>query len=65
MLALIKRAPWDAETDESSGADRFTWQIRAQYGPREHTAELPEHAVQGPWRDLIEEVRHAARTSHS
>lgn len=62
-IALIKSAPWGAETDESRGADRFTWRIDAQYGPHERTIELPEHAVQGPWQDLIEQVRGAAQTT--
>ncbi len=64
-IALIKSAPWDAMADKGDGADRFTLRIRAQYGTRERTVELPEHAAQGPWRDLIDEVRSAARNPHS
>ncbi len=64
-IALIKSAPWDAKTEKGNGADRFTWRIRAQYGTRERTVELPEQAAQGPWRDLIDEVRSAAPNLHS
>ena len=42
---------------DAGGADRFVWNIEAHCGPRQKQAELPDRAVQGPWRELVDEVR--------
>jgi hypothetical protein len=53
---LVAACPWDAEP-ESVGADRFVWRIVVAAPLPARTAELPEAAVHGPWRDLVERVR--------
>jgi hypothetical protein len=53
---LVAACPWDAEP-ESVGADRFVWLIEVTSPPPARTAELPEAAVHGPWRELVERVR--------
>ena len=53
---LVAACPWDAEP-ESAGADRFVWRIVVAAPLPARTAELPETAVHGPWRDLVERVR--------
>ncbi|MFK0402485.1 protealysin inhibitor emfourin [Microbacterium sp. NPDC090225] len=59
-IALIERCPWSANLDDSGGADRFVWSIRART-PTEHLErELPDGAVAGPWRDLVDAVRAAS-----
>ncbi|WP_243076897.1 protealysin inhibitor emfourin [Microbacterium sp. SS28] len=67
-MALIARCPWDERLEsDPRGADRFQWSIRAQCGPEEdREAELPDRAVQGPWRDLVDAVREwsAGNPSH-
>jgi len=61
-IALIEVCPWDAEVDASGpAADRFVWGIHARCGPQERGAELPDSEVHGPWRELVDEVRRAAR----
>lgn len=42
-------------------ADRYVWIIRARTPERRLERELPEPAVTGPWRDLVEAVRSANR----
>ena len=58
-IALIDRCPWDECADQDPrGADRFQWSIRAQFrtdGVRE--ADLPDSALTGPWRELVDAVR--------
>ena len=58
-IDLIARCPWDERADvEPGGADRFVWRIRAQCLPdEEREADLPDRAVTGPWRDLVDAVR--------
>ncbi|MET0736177.1 MAG: protealysin inhibitor emfourin [Microbacterium sp.] len=60
-IELIEECPWDAavELSASRGADRFVWRIDARCGPRERGAELPDSAVHGPWRELVDHVRAA------
>lgn len=56
---LIDRCPWDAPIDgDPRGADRFVWNIHATCGPAEdRRADLPDRAVTGPWRELVDAVR--------
>ncbi|UYO96856.1 hypothetical protein OED01_14830 [Microbacterium sp. M28] len=42
-------------------ADRYVWIIRARTPEQRLERELPEPAVTGPWRDLVEAVRSANR----
>ena len=53
------RCPWDERLDlDPRGADRFQWSIRAQCAPdEEREADLPDRAVTGPWRELVDAVR--------
>ena len=53
FLILVEACPWDEPDPEPSGADRYVYQLQAG----EHHAVLPEPAVEGPWRDLIDRVR--------
>jgi hypothetical protein len=59
-IALISRCPWDdpAGGADRRGADRFQWSIRARCAPDEdHTADVPDGALTGAWRDLVDAVR--------
>lgn len=55
---LIDACPWDAApaTGDSGQADRFTYSISAG----RHRATIPEQAVTGPWRELVEQAKAAA-----
>ncbi|GGD70382.1 protealysin inhibitor emfourin [Microbacterium murale] len=41
------------------GADRFVWSIQARTPAAQLERELPESALEGPWRQLVEAVRAA------
>jgi hypothetical protein len=58
-VALIDACPWDdaAAGDADSGADRFTWRLDARHGDQEHRVQLPETGLNGPWRDLVDQVQ--------
>lgn len=60
-IDLIDRCPWDAEPGEGSGADRFVWSIRARTPSERRERELPDSAMDGPWRTLVDAVRQASR----
>jgi hypothetical protein len=57
---IVEACPWDAVSDSRRVADgqpdRFMYSIRAG----QHRATLPERAVTGPWRVLVDRTRAAA-----
>lgn len=61
-ISMIKRCPWDDEPDAAAGADRFSWTIRALTVSERRERELPDSALDGPWRELVDAVQ-AASTS--
>ena len=56
-IALIDSCPWDSPAPETEGADRFVWSIRARTPSVRHEQELPDAALDGPWRELVDAVR--------
>jgi hypothetical protein len=61
---LVEACPWDEAPRTVGGAaatqpDRFLYNIRA--GQRRAT--LPEQAVTGPWRELVDHTRAAAESA--
>lgn len=60
-IALIDSCPWDAPTSDDTGADRFVWSIRARTPSERREQELPDTALDGPWRELVDAVRAASR----
>ncbi|WP_455904085.1 protealysin inhibitor emfourin [Microbacterium sp.] len=59
-IAMVDSCPWDADSDTDSGADRFVWLIRARTPSEERERELPDSALDGPWRELVDAVREAS-----
>ena len=59
-ITLIDSCPWEQDADAGSGADRFMWSIRARTPSEHRERELPDSALDGPWRALVEAVRAAA-----
>jgi hypothetical protein len=65
---IVEACPWDsvprtpraaAEKFAGHQPDRFIYSIRAG----QHRAALPEQAVTGPWRVLVDSTREAAEAS--
>lgn len=64
---LIDQCPWDADATTpvpvSSGLpDRYVWSIHARAGEQQHSADVGEAALTGPWRELVERVREKGET---
>ncbi|MFT4259633.1 protealysin inhibitor emfourin [Microbacterium sp.] len=59
-IALIDSCPWDAPAPDGRGADRFVWSIRARTPSERREQELPDAALDGPWRELVDAVRAAS-----
>ncbi|MEZ3156209.1 protealysin inhibitor emfourin [Microbacterium sp. BWR-S6Y] len=61
---LVESCPWDAAATASPGADRYQWRIEVHRGDTAvHRARLGDAQIEGPWRTLVDEVRHAASPS--
>ncbi len=58
LRRLIDACPWDdaGAAGAPAGADRFVYRLTA--GTR--SASIPEPALAGPWRDLVDRVRDLA-----
>ena len=55
---LVEACPWDDDgIVVDTGADRFVWRIEVLAPAPQRTAELPDAAVEGPWRALVVRVR--------
>lgn len=52
---LIEACPWDEHCDDAR-PDGFSYAVRAAG----RTAVLPESALQGPWRRLVDKVQQQA-----
>jgi hypothetical protein len=61
-IALIDSCPWDEPAPDDTGADRFVWSIRASTPAERREQELPDGALDGPWRELVDAVRAASRS---
>jgi hypothetical protein len=62
-LSMVDSCPWDADGDTSTGADRFVWLIRVHTPSEKRERELPDSALDGPWRELVDAVRAAAKAA--
>jgi hypothetical protein len=66
---LVDACPWDDSASDASARDRFVYRItlvEASDSPgtrtsAEHAATLPEAAVEGPWRTLVDRVQQEGR----
>jgi len=59
-IAMIESCPWDADADDTTGADRFVWLIRVRTPSEKRERELPDSELDGPWRQLVDAVRAAS-----
>jgi hypothetical protein len=67
-IVLIDDLPWDDVPAQPSEPDRYTWIIRiaAPETPEstEHEAAVPERALTGGWRELVDRVRECGTPLH-
>lgn len=60
LLALVQACPWRQRIPvDNLSRDRFTWRIEVR-GELRRTATLPDAALDGPWRDLVQRVQEEA-----
>lgn len=59
-IALIESCPWDSTEADTEGADRFVWSIRVRTPSERLEQDLPDTALDGPWRELVDAVRKAS-----
>lgn len=67
-VELVERCPWDDQADAGGtpdpGADRFVWSIHAVLREQQRERVVPDHELQGAWRELVDAVRDADRDEH-
>jgi hypothetical protein len=56
-IALIEACPWDANAIDLESRDRFVWRIEARMARHHRQASVPDSALTGPWRDLVDRVQ--------
>lgn len=60
ILPLVEACPWQrVPPPDHLSRDRFVWRIEVR-GPIRHTATLPDSALDGPWRALVQIVQELA-----
>jgi hypothetical protein len=59
-IDMVDDCPWDDDADAARGADRFVWLIRVRTPEEKRERELPDSALVGPWRALVDAVRAAS-----
>ena len=62
-VMLIEQCPWDEPCESHDGADRFVWSIRVRTPDAQHERDLPDAALDGPWRTLVDAVRTASASA--
>jgi hypothetical protein len=58
-LPLVDACPWRAVPKDHVSRDRFVYRITVSAPRTRRKAELPEAALTGPWRTLVERVQGA------
>lgn len=53
---IIEACPWDASDHASARRDGYVYDVRVA----DHEAVVPEQDLEGPWRELVDEVRRRA-----
>ncbi|MFJ4223780.1 protealysin inhibitor emfourin [Microbacterium sp. NPDC089695] len=59
-ISMVDECPWDDDADAGRGADRFVWVIRVRTPDEHREREMPDSALDGPWRALVDAVRAAS-----
>lgn len=54
---LIEACPWRSIPKDSISRDRFVWRIEVKAPHKRRKAEVPDAALTGPWKELVERVR--------
>ena len=57
-LPLVEACPWRSIPADLASRDRFVYVITVR-GRRRRKAQVPEVALTGPWRELVERVQQA------
>jgi hypothetical protein len=55
---IVEACPWDHTDDATTAPDGFVYDLRVA----DHAAVVAERELDGPWRQLVDEVRQAAES---
>ena len=58
-LPLVEACPWPSAPVDTQSRDRFVYLITVTARRRKRTATVPEVALTGPWKELVDRVRSA------
>jgi hypothetical protein len=54
---LIDACPWRSVPRDDDSRDRFVYSISVRASRKRHSATLPEAALTGPWKELVDRVQ--------
>ncbi|MBG6054015.1 hypothetical protein IWX81_000405 [Salinibacterium sp. CAN_S4] len=57
LLDLVKACPWRSIRPDTVSRDRFVYLITVRAPRTRRTATVPESALTGPWKTLVERVQ--------
>ena len=60
---LVEACPWRSVPHDHDSRDRFVYSITARADRRRRTAQVPEAALTGPWKILVDQVQEARDSS--
>jgi hypothetical protein len=58
-MPLVDACPWRDVPRDPASRDRYVWRIEVEAPRKRRRAEVPDAALTGPWRELVERVRAA------
>jgi hypothetical protein len=58
-LPLVDACPWRSVPKDPVSRDRFVYEITVRAPRRKRHATVPEAALTGPWKDLVERAQSA------
>ena len=56
-MPLIEACPWDTVAADPASRDRYVYAIDVAVPRKRRKAEVPEAALVGPWKDLVDRVQ--------
>lgn len=56
-MPLIEACPWRSIPRDPNSRDRYVWRIEVRAPSTRRKAEVPDAALTGPWRELVQRVQ--------
>lgn len=58
-MPLVDACPWRSVGRDTTSRDRYSWRIEVRAARKRRQAQVPDAALTGPWKTLVERVQSA------